>query len=228
VDPKDPSKVVVNFGSYINKDSKESNGCIPAGFAPDGLNAYTGVKTAGACNNKILISVSTNGGASFSGASVDPRGETIVNTAPAQNGTDQFWQWTAFTTKGVLAVDYYDRSYGSDETTGSSDFGLSGSANLSSFGVTRVTSSSMPAPTQFYGPNGGQFYGDYIGLTATDKAHPIWSDTRAKDLFLCPGTSTGPGNPPQVCGGIEANGLDANDEEVGTDTVNVPTSGRAG
>jgi hypothetical protein len=228
VDPTNPSRIVVNFGSYINKDSNESNGCAPAGFASDGVNAFTGVKTPGACNNKILISVSTDGGKTFSDTHVDPRNSAMVTTAPRQNGTDQFWQWTAFTRTGTLAVDYYDRSYGTDEFSGASDFSLSGSADLSSFASVRVTSSSMPAPTQFYGPNGGQFYGDYIGLTAVDKAHPIWSDTRAQDLFLCPGTASGPGNPPQLCGGIEPNGQEANDEEAYTATLNVPVSGRAG
>ena len=63
VNPTDPSPVVVTYGSYINSTSKESNGCMPAGFSAYGLNTYTGVKTAGACNNKILLSVSTNGGA---------------------------------------------------------------------------------------------------------------------------------------------------------------------
>ena len=98
-------------------------------------------------------------------------------------------------------MDYYDRQYGNDETTGSSDFSLSGSDDLTHFGQIRVTSSSMPAPTQFEGPNGGQFYGDYVWLSAQPtRPIPIWSDTRATDLFLCPGTGTA-GNPPQLCGG---------------------------
>jgi hypothetical protein len=221
----DPSNgdVVVTFGSYINKDSNESNGCVPAGFARNGDNAYTGVKQAGACNNKILISVSTNGGASFTGTNTDPRNEALVTQSPGQNGTDQFWQWEAFTQGGKLAVDYYDRQYGNDETTGSSDFSLSGSNDLTNFGQVRVTSSSMPAPTQFEGPNGGQFYGDYVWLSAAKKAYPIWSDTRALDQFLCTGTGT-PGHPPQPCVGVEGNGEVANDEESYTATVNVPTA----
>jgi hypothetical protein len=76
----------------------------------------------------------------------------------------------------------------------------------------------MPAPTQFEGPKGGQFYGDYTGLTAVTDIHPIWSDTRNTDLFLCPGTATGPGNPPMPCTATEPNGLPANDEEIYTGT----------
>jgi len=121
-------------------------------------------------------------------------------------------------------VDYYDRQYGSDETTGFSDFSLSGSRDLTRFGTARVTSSSMPPPTQFGGTKGGQFWGDYTGLTVTsEKAHPVWSDTRAVDVFVCPGSATGPGNPPRLCTAIEPNGLQANDQEMFTDSLNIPT-----
>jgi hypothetical protein len=221
VNPTNPDQVVVTLGSYINKDSNESNGCVPAGLAPSGNNAYTGVKTAGACNNKILLSVSNDGGKTFTGTTADPRTEALVTQGAAQNGTDQFWQWTAFTKKGTFAVDYYDRQYGTDETTGSSDYSLSTSQNLADFGGQRVTTSSMPAPTQFEGPKGGQFYGDYTGLTAVDDIHPIWSDTRNVDLFICPTSATAPGNPPALCTGTEPNGLQANDQEIYTATFKV-------
>jgi hypothetical protein len=176
----------------------------------------------GACNNKILISTSNDGGATFSGSG-DPRTETVVNQAPGQQRTDQWWQWAAFAPNGTLAVSYYDRQYGTDELTGYSDFSLSGSRDMVNFGQTRVTTSSMPPPTEFPGPKGGQFWGDYTGLTAAAGiAYPIWSDTRPVDLFLCPGTSTGPGNPPQVCTGTESNGLTANDEDIYTALVGIP------
>ena len=171
--------------------------------------------------------MSNNGGSSFDNSTgtdaFDPRNQTVVNQSRGQNGTDQFWQWSAFTKKGQLAVDYYDRQYGHDETNGSSDFSLSGSQDLSNFGQVRVTSSSMPAPTQFGGSAGGQFYGDYIGLAALDKAHPIWSDTRSPDVFACPKST-----PPTLCGATEDNGLIANDEESFTATVGVPSSGGHG
>ncbi|MBV9417025.1 MAG: exo-alpha-sialidase [Solirubrobacterales bacterium] len=227
VDPRHPNVVTVTFGSYINKDSNESNGCVPAGLAADGGNRYTGVKVLGACANKILLSVSTNGGTSFTGTTTDPRNETLVTQSPGQRHTDQFWQWSASTRDGRLAVDYYDRQYGNDETTGSSDFSLSGSDDLTNFGQIRLTSSSMPAPTQFEGPEGGQFYGDYVWLSASDKAYSIWSDTRARDVFLCPGTAT-TGTPPALCGATEPNGLTANDEETYMTATNVPTAGGRG
>ena len=151
--------------------------------------------------------------------------ETLVTQSPGQRHTDQYWQWAAFTRDGKLAVDYYDRQYGNDETTGSSDFSLSGSDDLAHFGQIRLTTSSMPAPTQFEGPAGGQFYGDYVWLTASDKAYPIWSDTRAQDLFLCPNTAV-TGVPPKLCGATETNGEVANDEETYMTAVNVPTAQR--
>jgi hypothetical protein len=222
VDPQDPRIVTVAFGSYINPDSNEGNGCVPTGFAADGNPTYTGVKTPGACNNKILLKVSRNGGATF-GGSTDPRHGEVVNQSSGQRRTDQFFQWSAFTRSGKLAVDYYDRQYGSDETTGYSDFGLSGSDDLTNFGGTRLTSSSMPPPTQFPGPQGGQFYGDYVWLSALDKAYAIWSDTRYPDVFVCPGTAT-PGKPPSLCTATEDNGLQANDQEAVMTATDVPTA----
>lgn len=217
VNPLNPRQVVVTFGSYINAHSKESNGCVPTGFADSGNPTYQGVKTPGACNNDILLSVSNNAGATFTGTTADPRTLPTVNQARGQATTDQYWQWAAFNRIGQLAVSYYDRQYGSDETTGFSDQSLSGSFGLVNFGTQRVTSSSMPPPTQF----AGQFFGDYSGLAAPDLAHPFWSDTRNTDLFLCPGTGT-PTKAPAVCTGPAANASVANDEDVFADTVVVP------
>ena len=217
VDPTNEKQVVVTFGSYINKDSNPSNGCVPAGVsATTGANLYTGVKTPGACNNKILESVSTNGGTSFNGTVTDPTTLTVVSSARGQKLTDQWWQWSAFTTKGKLVVSYYDRQYNNDEFNGNMDFSLSGSLNdPTKFGVVRVTSSSMPLPTEFPDSQGNSlFFGDYTGLAASANfAYPIWMDTRDKDLALCPGTGV-TGVPPQVCTFNEPNGLQANDQDI--------------
>jgi hypothetical protein len=220
VNPRNPSQVVVTHGSYINRDSNESNGCAPNGFNPStGGNLYTGTKTAGACNNKILLSVSNNAGTSFTGTTTDPRLLPVVNTASQQATTDQWWQWTTFTPSGTLVSSYYDRQYGSAEFTGAMDFSVSTSANLSSFTVRRATSASMPLPTQFPDAQGNsQFIGDYTGVTAVSGAHPLWADTRNPDAFLCPGTAA-PGVPPAVCTAAEPNGLIANDQQIYTRTM---------
>ncbi|HEY3922499.1 MAG TPA: sialidase family protein [Gaiellaceae bacterium] len=233
VNPKNANQVAITFGSYINQHSNESNGCTPTGFSPFGEPLYTGVKTPGACNNDILVSVSNDGGATFTGTTTDPRTETTVNQDPGQSNSDQWFQWAAFTKDGKLAVDYYDRQYGKptgspsvpgDEWTGWSDMTLSGSKDLVKFGSERVTSSSMPPPTQFPDANGGgQFFGDYIWLdTAGNNALPIWSDTRDPELFLCPGTGT-PTTPPSTCEGTYPNGLVANDENSYMAREGVPT-----
>ncbi len=212
VNPRDKNQVVVTFGSYINKHSNEANGCVPTGFSVAGINLYTGVKTPGACNNDILISTSNDGGKTFTGTNTDPRKLDSVNNSHAQATTDQFWQWTSFSSKGELAVSYYDRQYGSDETNGFSDVSLSGSRGekVTDFVTKRATSGSMPPPTQF----SGLFYGDYTGLdTIGDFAYPIWMDTRDPELFLCPGTAA-PGTPPSICTISAPQASVANDQDI--------------
>ena len=218
LDPTDPNKVVVTFGSYINRNSNEANGCVPTGFSAIRLNLYTGVKAPGTCNNDILISVSTDKGNTFTGATQDPRVLQVVTTEPGHRTTDQWWQWIGFTKNGKLAVSYYDRQYGTDELTGFSDVSLSGSNDLVNFGAKRVTSSSMPPPTQF----DGVFMGDYPGLAVTENAHPVWTDTRTPQLFICPGTATA-GNAPELCTASASNAAVANDQELRTANVGVPS-----
>ena len=133
---------MVTIGSYINRDSNEANGCAPAGNSTTtGGQLYTGVKTPGACNNKIMLSVSNNAGASFTGSTVDPRLLPVVNTA-RQATTDQWWQWTEFTPGGTLAISYYDRSYGIDQLSGYMDITVSTSHDQATFAV----SGSPPLP----------------------------------------------------------------------------------
>ena len=213
VDPRHPSRVAVTVGSYINRFSQESNGCTPTGFADTGINTFAGVLEPGACNNDILLSVSRNGGASFTGTDTDPRQLVSVTQDRGQRRTSQWFQWADFTRDGRLAVSYYDRQYGNAELTGYSDFSLSGSRNLAQFGTRRVTTSSMPPPTQFE----GTFWGDYTGLAAVHgTAHPAWSDTRTPELVPCPG-----GGAPRLCTRT-VNGLLANDQEAFTDSMPVP------
>ncbi len=175
-DPTNAGRIAVTIGSYINPRSQEANGCTPAGLSGFGNNLFTGVTTAGACNNDILVSVTADAGASWSGAGVDPRAERTANVDAT--ATDQWFQWAAYTSRGTLAVSFYDRQYGADEVTGDSDITVvSGSTQ------TRVTSSPMPPPTQF----AGTFWGDYAGLaTSGNVALPVWSDTRNVGVTSCP------------------------------------------
>ncbi|MGI8329743.1 sialidase family protein [Actinomadura scrupuli] len=209
VDPADPKRVIVTTGSYISRDSNENSGCTPAGLTSGLGSLYSGVKSGG-CNNSIVLTASTNGGNSFTGTATNVRTLPVIGAGTRQAGTDQFWQGTVFSPKGTLVTTYYDRQYGSDESTGFSDITLTTSKDLTHFTSTRVTSSSMPPPTQF----NGQFYGDYIMVDATaSTAYPVWADTRATALFLCPGTGTS-GNPPELCRAPAANAATANDEDI--------------
>ena len=70
------------------------------------------MKTPGACNNDILVSVSNDGGQTFTGTTTDPRQLPSAHTESGQATTDQFWQWISFTKNGKLATSYYDRQYG--------------------------------------------------------------------------------------------------------------------
>ncbi|QKG19217.1 sialidase family protein [Actinomadura verrucosospora] len=217
VDPANPKRVVVTVGSYINRDSDEASGCTPAGLTPadEGLGAlYTGVKTGG-CNNGIVLSSSTDGAATFTGTTTDVRKLPLAGTGAAQARTDQYWQGTVFNPRGELVTAYYDRQYGTDETTGFSDITVAASRDLTHFTAKRATTSSMPPPSQF----NGQFYGDYIMLDATaTTAYPAWPDTRAAALVLCPGTGT-PGHPPALCTAAASNASVANDQQISTAAV---------
>ena len=218
VNPARPNEVAVTFGSYINRNSREGNGCVPTGFsAATGQNTYRGVLTRGACNNDILLSVSTNSGTSFTGTTTDPRRLTSVTSGGRQRTTSQWFQWADYTRDGRLAVSYYDRQYGNDELTGESDLSISGSRTLTGFRDRRVTSSPMPAPTQFE----GLFWGDYTGLAAYHgTAHPAWSDTRTAEILPC---ATVGSAPPAVCLPVSSGRAPrSNDQEAMTAAVRVP------
>lgn len=210
INPRNAAQVTVTYGSYISRNSRESSGCTPAGFTgPLGNPLYTGVKTA--CNNDIIVSESSNAGATFAGTAADVRQLPSATDRPAQRGTDQFWHGADYSPLGKLVVAYYDRQYGNDQRTGFSDISLSVRSGPG-YQVQRVTSSSMPPPTQFV----GTFYGDYIQVTATaTHALPAWSDTRTPELFLCPGTGA-PGVPPTSCTAPAPQADPANEQEIFT------------
>ncbi len=182
VDPTNPAHIVVNIGSYINHNSNEHTGCAPAGFAGSGNNTFNGAGTA-ACNNQILQSASSNGGSSFNGTTKDPRAMPVVGTQ--KQLADEFWQWTGITSDGGIVVGYYDRQYGNDDTSGSSDYSVSVNGHSS-----RVSKVSSPPPTEF----SGTFYGDYNALSVVgSNAWVTWTDDRNPGLTSCPS------NPDAIC-----------------------------
>ena len=183
VDPTNASHIVVNYGSYISRNSNESTGCAPASFsATTGFNLYTGAGTQ-ACNNQILQSDSWNGAASFDGTTADARTMPVVGNQ--RSVADEFWQWTGITSSGTTVVGYYDRQYGNDNVSGSSDYSVAVGDHSS-----RVSTVSSPPPTEF----GGLFNGDYNVLAVSGRtAYVTWTDTRNPGITSCPG------NPDAIC-----------------------------
>jgi hypothetical protein len=217
VNPRNRREIDVTFASYINRHSNEGNGCAPEGYNPDTLlPLYTGVKTPGACNNDVLISRSTDRGETFTGGEADVRSLPAVRNNDPR--ADQFWQWAAFDPRGRLAVSYYDRAYGDNESTGFSDISLSGSRNGENFATRRVTTAPMPPATQF----DGGFFGDYSGLSAEDTAHPIWMDTRDPNLLVCRDSAGEVTLPPRLCTASAPNAAVANDQNAYTRSLPIP------
>lgn len=195
-DPTNANKIYVTFGSYINPDSNPSNAaghgqCAPNGFSPFGTNDYTGVGTVNGCNNDILMSTSSDGGATWTGQTTPPASGTVVSNESGQL-SDQFWQWASTTPSGQLAVSYYDRQYNGDENNGSNDVTLA-AWHPSGFAHTRVTNIDIPPFTEFPDASNGYsvFAGDYTGLAVTSSAaYPLWTDSRDNENFQCPSTSS--------------------------------------
>jgi hypothetical protein len=218
VNPLNNSEIEVTIGSFLNSESNAGTGCKPNGVSSStGQDLYHGVKSK-ACNEKILVSVSQDAGATFTGTGIDATSDTLATSAPGQAGSDQFGQWSTIDNSGKIVVSYYTREYGADESTGKLDFGLSASVSAAhqlTFSDQRVTSSSTALPTEFTDIQGNSlFMGDYTGLSALGTmAHPLWADSRSIDVFDC-GT-----NPPALCSATEPNGLMATDEDIFTATI---------
>lgn len=170
------TSIVVDLGSYLNPHSNPSLGnCSPAGFAPTGLNRYTGVGVVNGCNNDIVRSMSTDGGATFTGTTLAPWDLPSVNDEGNQLA-DQWWQWSALGPNGTVVDSYYDRTYADDMATGNMDITLAyGSQHK------RVTDVHMPPSNEFPAANGySLFLGDYnaVAVGTDGVAHPVWADTR--------------------------------------------------
>jgi hypothetical protein len=174
------SRIVVTLGSYLNRHSNPERGnCTPAGFNPDtALPLYDGVGEVNGCNNDIVLSVSDDAGASFTGTTT-PVWELPSLNDEGRRLADQWWQWAAHNPKtGKVTVAYYDRKYGDAMATGDFDITM----RRGNGAHVRVTNRSLP-PTQEFpeaGASTGIFLGDYMGLAVGPDgvAHPIWTDTR--------------------------------------------------
>jgi hypothetical protein len=176
------STVFVTLGSYINRNSNPARGnCTPTGFNPaTGLNTYQGVGALDGCNNDIVLSVSVNGGASFTGGTTPVASlPSVSDEHPGGHLADQWWQWAALTPSGGLVTSYYDRKYGDDQSSGEMDVSM----RRGNGAHVRVTDASMPPPAEFPASATvpfSTFFGDYSGLAVGSDgiAHPVWVDSR--------------------------------------------------
>ncbi len=176
----DNETIEVDYASYINPHSNPKNDtgkgkCSANGFAGTGLPLYKGVGDVNGCNNDIVQSVSSDGGATFTGTTTPPSKLPSVNKEGSVL-SDQWWQWTAKTPDNDVAVSFYDRQYGDDQSTGNMDISLAYEG-----AVTRVTDQSMPPSNEFPGTSGySLFMGDYTGIAigSDGMAHPAWADSR--------------------------------------------------
>jgi hypothetical protein len=96
-------------------------------------------------------------------------------------GTAAQWQpWMTVQPNGTIHAAFYDRSYGTCETTGCNDITwISSSNGGSTWTSNRVTTASMPNLTPATNPVQAGFLGDYIFLAADSRsAVAVWADTR--------------------------------------------------
>ncbi len=144
-------------------DFRNGGPCADAGGLP--------VLPCANINNDVFIVSSTDGGMTWSA----PR---RVN---GDGGTSAQWQaWMAVGPSGNIHVAYYDRQYGSCETTGCNDITLATSHDRgNTFQYRRVTTASMPNLVPTNNPVQAGFLGDYM-FVAADRAGVVlvWADTR--------------------------------------------------
>jgi hypothetical protein len=123
-------------------------------------------------NNDVFLVTSDDGGKTWSAPTLVSGGS---GTQAAQ------WQpWIAVGPDGIVYVAYYDRQYGSCESTGCNDITLATSTDHGkTFKQFRITTGSMPNLTPATTPTEAGFLGDYMNVQANSRgAYIIWGDTR--------------------------------------------------
>ena len=130
------------------------------------------------CNNDVFYAYSLTGGTTWSAT-------TLVTPSTLFGQTAQWMPWSAVSQDGKkLYIAYYDRSYGSCETTGCNDITLatveSAATTSPSIKYTRITTSSMPNLVPSNNPLQAGFLGDYMWVAVDSKGNPLiaWADTR--------------------------------------------------
>ena len=138
------------------------------------------------CDTDVCYSYSTNGGATWHGPN---------QLSPV--GSAQWQLWGAVAPDGkTLFPGYYDRLYGSCETSGCNDITLATVDNPATASPTvnhtRITTSSMPNLVVANNPIQAGFLGDYmwVSTNGTGNLYLVWADTRGlggsveEDVYL--------------------------------------------
>jgi len=126
------------------------------------------------CDSDIFMASSDTGGATWSATM------NISDMAGDDSSSSQWQVWNATGPDGRLYIAYYDRKYGTCETTGCQDITMAVSVNNgASFSYFRITTSSMPNLVVANNPLQAGFLGDYM-MVAADRngAVVVWADTR--------------------------------------------------
>ena len=134
------------------------------------------------CNNDIVLSVSDDAGASFTGTTT-PVWELPSVNDEGRRLADQWWQWAAHNPKtGKVTVAYYDRKYGDAMATGAFDITM----RRGNGDHVRVTNRTLP-PTQEFpeaGASTGVFLGDYMGGPSGRRGRPPGLDRHPQPDLL--------------------------------------------
>ena len=232
VDPTNARRVTVAFGSYINKYSNERNGCTPTGFADDGNPTYTGVKTPGACNNKILLGVSEQRWVVV--RQLDR--STRIRSAYSKTSSPTNAVKSELTSSGSGARLRARASSPSTTTTASTATMRPTARRTSACPGARTCRTSARSASRRARcrrrPSSRARTAASSTATTSDSPrstrHTRSGRTRARPT--CSSVRAPPrlSKPPTLCGATEHNGQTANDEESFTATVSVPSSGGHG
>jgi hypothetical protein len=124
-------------------------------------------------NADVLKTESTDGGSTW----------TAPSNVTGNGGKTAQWQpWAGVGPTGTLYAAYYDRRFGSCESTGCNDITLATSTNDGgSWSYRRITTGSMPNLTCAINAAECGFLGDYMSLAVGGgKVHIVWGDTRGR------------------------------------------------
>ena len=189
VDPTDPNRVVVTYGSYINRDSNEARGCTPGRVRRRRHQPLHRGEERRLQQRHPLQRVRPTAAPTSPAAAIDPRQLPVVTDSPnAGQHRPVLAGRRVHRQRHARRVSYYDRSYGDDNTTGYSDITVSASHDRTTL---RRTSGRRRPRCRRRPSSAALSTATTPGLAVTNTtAYPIWSDTRAVDQFLCPGTGT--------------------------------------